>query len=438
MPLTPDSSYSTLTQIKNKVRRITRSLDETLLTEDQLNEYINTFVLYDFPEHLRLFNLHENFSFYTEAFVDTYDTNTTDSTNPLYNFQNTYLTINQPLYVAGYKVAYYQDQTAFFNLYPKIKNIQSIGTNGNGIQRTFTGYINTQQGNVQPFVQNSGQGTIINRGSVQFNSVDSSNSTLVLIDYPIDVNTGAIIVPNSAENNSTLIGTTDVSGNASGTVPAASGSIGQEFQIGSQIFTVTATSGALTTSGSGSGTFDTTTGAYTFTGCEDLENIYLFDVGLSYGSINYLTGYYSITFPYAPGSSKQINSQVQLVACSRPFAVMFYDGIFTIRPVPDQAYKVEMEVYKRPTEMLAAGDMPKLAEWWQYIALGTCIKIFQDRMDMDSVSLIMPEFKEQEALIQRRTIVQNTTQRSATIYSQDTNPSGSYGNNGWFGGSGFF
>jgi hypothetical protein len=117
---------------------------------------------------------------------------------------------------------------------------------------------------------------------------------------------------------------------------------------------------------------------------------------------------------------------------------MFYDGVFTIRPVPDQAYKVEMEVYKRPTEMLASGDMPKLAEWWQYIALGASVKVFQDRMDMDSVALIMPEFKEQEVLIQRRTIVQNTTQRVATIYSQDTNPSGSYGNNGWSGGGGFF
>ncbi len=54
---------------------------------------------------------------------------------------------------------------------------------------------------------------------------------------------------------------------------------------------------------------------------------------------------------------------------------------------------------------------------------------------LDSVAFIFPEFKEQEALILRRTIVQNTTQRTASIYSEDTNPSGSYGNNGWFGGS---
>lgn len=360
--ITPDSNYSTLVQIQQKVRRLTRSLDESLLTTDQLNQYINTFVLYDFPEHLRLFNLHENFSFYTQAYVDKYYTDTTDTTDPLYNFQNIYLSINQPLYVAGYKVAYYQDQSQFYNLYPKIRNIQSIGTEGNGSDVTFTGYINTMQGNVQPFVENSGQGTIVNRGSVLFNSIDGDNNTLTLVDVPYTIDIGVLTIPN---------------------IPA-------DF------------------------------------------------VNQPNGYINYLTGYFSITFPAAPGAGQQINSQVLLVATSRPFAILFYDGVFTIRPVPDQAYKVEMEVYKRPTELLNSTDMPKLAEWWQYIAYGCAKKIFEDRMDLDSVALILPEFKEQEALILRRTIVQNTTQRTASIYSEDTNPSGSYGNNGWFGGSGFF
>lgn len=72
---------------------------------------------------------------------------------------------------------------------------------------------------------------------------------------------------------SIIIGTTDNTGAASGTVPGSLGAIGQTFIIGSQLFTVTLISGALTTSGPGSGTFDTTTGAFTFTGADPLTTI---------------------------------------------------------------------------------------------------------------------------------------------------------------------
>jgi hypothetical protein len=62
------------------------------------------------------------------------------------------------------------------------------------------------------------------------------------------------------------LGSTDGSGDASGTVSGSQGTIGQTFTIGTQIFTVTASSGALTTTGAGSGTFNTSTGVYSFTG----------------------------------------------------------------------------------------------------------------------------------------------------------------------------
>lgn len=69
-----------------------------------------------------------------------------------------------------------------------------------------------------------------------------------------------------------IIGTTDGSGNSSGTVSGGSGFIGQVFTIGNTAFSVVVTNGALLASQIndkpivGSGTFDTTTGNYTFTG----------------------------------------------------------------------------------------------------------------------------------------------------------------------------
>jgi hypothetical protein len=80
-------------------------------------------------------------------------------------------------------------------------------------------------------------------------------------------------------------------------------------------------------------------------------------------------------------------------------------------------YRVDVEVYVRPTELLASTDEPKLAQWWQYIAYGATKKVFEDRLDQESIQLIMPEFKQQELLVLRETIMQMSNERSATIFT---------------------
>lgn len=354
-PLTPDSSYSTLSKIKTKIRRLTRSLSTAQLSEDDLDQYINTFVLYDFPEHVRLFNLKTVLTFFTKAYVDTYATNTTDTTDPLYNFKNRYITVNPPVYVAGYQTLYTQSRDQFYSIYPMINSINSIGTLGDGVTTAYAGNINTNQSNVV----GADQGSLIVPNSVLFDSIDVDGVTLTLIDFP--------------SVNSVLIGYLG----APGSDATAVGNSGQ---------------------------------------------------------INYVTGDYSLVFPTAPAAGAIINSQVVIVQPSMPQAVLFYNGEFIMRPIPDQAYRVTIEAYMRPTEMLAADQLPELSEFWQYISLGSAIKVFQDRMDMESVAQIMPEFRQQQLLITRRTIVQQTNQRVSTIYTQQSEGSASQG---WFaGGSG--
>lgn len=79
------------------------------------------------------------------------------------------------------------------------------------------------------------------------------------------------------------IAMTDGSGNATGTVPGGSGSLGQTFVIGNTLFTVVVTSGALAVSSLtaaapvGTGTFNITTGAYTFSLATPLSNIFYSD-----------------------------------------------------------------------------------------------------------------------------------------------------------------
>ena len=134
------------------------------------------------------------------------------------------------------------------------------------------------------------------------------------------------------------------------------------------------------------------------------------------GSIDYVTG--EATLLFAQPITGDINGQNIPYKASRPLAVLFFNDIFFLRPVPDQAYKVSMEAYTTPTQLMAAGDEPVLNEWWQYLAFGASKKILEDRLDVDGLSKIMPLLEEQQRLVLRRTIVQQTNERTATIYTE--------------------
>ena len=324
---------SSLAAIQKKVRRLTRTPSEAQLSTDDLNQYINTFVLYDFPEQLRLFNLHSTFTFYTQPNVGWYNTQTTNPSDQLYNFDQLYLTVNPPVYVSGMEIYFCQNPEQFFSLYPPILSIVQQSA-GNGSTTSFSGVLS---------------GTPVLQGNVLFNSITPFNTGIKLVDDPSTLNPS--------------------------------------------------------------------------TGYANL-------IGDGTGTINYITGQYTLNFSDAPGSGIPINSQTFVYQAAQPQSMLYYDGVFQLRPVPDQVYPVKIEVYQRPTELLA-GNSPLLQEWWQYIAYGAAIKVLQDRMDQESVQLLLPEFKAQEHLILRRTIVQQTPNRTSTIYQQQTDGGGQF--NGFWG-----
>lgn len=358
---------STLEAIQTKVRRITRSPSEAQLTTDDLNNYINTFVVYDFPEHLRMFNLRTTFSFWCSPYQDVYTTDIASyggasqaANNELYDFQNRYLSIDKPLYIAGYQSFYSQSREQFFAIYPKLNNIQAVG-NGDGITTTFSGTIPILSQGANP-ATNTG-GSCLVKGNVLFSSVDVNNNGLSMVDVPLlDSTTG---------------------------LPTVWGNLypaGQQPAVGPLVTVPYATDANL------------------------IANNY----------INYVTGQFVVTFLAAPLAGAQISSQTLPQVLSLPQAMLFYDNKMVLRPVPDQPYQINFEAYIRPSQLLQTTSQPALNEWWQYIAYGSAKKVFEDRMDLDSVAQIMPEFKKQEALCQRRTIVQYTTERVATIYTEQT------------------
>ena len=313
MPV-PDTNYSTLEKIKIKIRRITRNASSAQLSDSEIENYVNTFILYDMPANIKLDSLTEVITFFTVPNVDTYDTNTTDTDHPLYNFKNKYTNVREPVYIAGIRASYYQSVEEFHNIYPASNGKVSIGT-GDGLITNFTG---------------------------------------TLSDAPV--------LPSQV-----TVSSKDTVGNA-------------------------------------------------LLAYDDGEGGFIGDAS-ALSTFNYSTSQYYVSFTAAPAAGEDIWMQTVAYTAGKPNSLLFFNDKFTIKPVPDIAYRIEILAYKRPTQMLVNSQLPELSEWWEYIALGAGIKVLQDRLDMETVALLMPIFKQQEILIGRRKIMQNSEKRSVTIYS---------------------
>jgi hypothetical protein len=331
---------STLAAIRTKVRRITRSPSASQISDAALDEYINTAILYNFPEQLRLFSLRTTLTFYTQPFVDVYRTDTIDPTNPLYNFRNKYIAVHPPLFLAGVQSLYTQQRDVFYGYWPQTNTIADTQLRGNGAAGPFAGIIQAH-----PCLQSN----------VVLSCLDASGTSMVLVDYPVSNTLGALGLPNQPQ-----------------VLPSP------------------------------------------------------------YGQINYVTGAFTAVFSGLTAVQAVIYSSVIAYQPGKPLSVLYYDDTFTMRPVPDKTYTVQLEVDVRPTELINSTDVPYLEQWWQYISYLACKLIFEDRMDLESTQMIMPALKEQEDFVLRSTLTQQANERTVTVYTQ-----GKQLGFGWFGPGGW-
>lgn len=306
---------TTLEKIRKKVRRLTATPSALQLPDSEIDEYIDTFYTQDLPAHLKLWNLHETYTFYTQQQVDEY-------TLPL----NTFLNISPPVYIAGYECFYTQRREQFFRIYPKIEFSEDVAT-GNGTAGTYTFTLT----NIP-----------VLKRSFLVSAVDSNNVTRTLVDLPTTDLVGVLVVP------------------------------------------------------------DTTTPTL--------------------GTINYVTGVVSVTnFGDTISSGTTINAQYTPYVANRPAGMLFYDDTITLRPVPDKAYKVDVQTYRTPSQLLdQEGDSPDVQQWWQYIAFGAAYKILEDRQDTETMQALAARLDEQKQLVLHQTIEQNKVEQTPTIYSEQT------------------
>lgn len=345
---------NTLADIRSKVRKITARPSAVQISDSEIDKYINTFYVYDMPEHLKFESLRYNYEFTTTANIPVYPLPT-----------DTYLTEMPPVFVAGYQSYMTQSRENFFRINPMLNYMQQQvytgdGTNGSG--GTYTGQ--------------------------------------VLSNLPICPG----FKPNPPGAYSTWTSTNDI--------PASQ--LNWNLIV-SALGTPNATSGI----------------APSITLVDDGQG-HLFDPAdtsinpaNARGTINYITGALSITnFSAAIPTGNAINVQYIPYVANRPQSCVFFQDQIILYPIPDQAYTISFEAYKLPTAFLATDTLgtstPQIKEWWQLLAYGAADKIFSDNGDLENMMKFRPLLDEQMNLCLRRTIVQQTSERSATIYTEQT------------------
>lgn len=371
------SASSDLSTIRQKVRNVSATASSNSLTDQEIDFYINTYLIYDFPENLRLKTLHTNYVFYTDPNVDTYDF-------PV----EQYISVQKPVYVNGYQQEYSQNQDYFYQLWPKINFEQVLATgNGANVSPTLNNLTSLPAlrncvslsaeigGNTISFKDN-GEGVFISEG-LTITSISNAASAVVTLNTP-----NHPFVPTDTIFISGVFGMTAINGGP---------------------YTVSAVAGNLITINVNSTSF----GVYTSGGEMTKQD----------GTVNYLTGAITMNWGQAPDNGTNIYASYLPYVASRPRTVLFFHNQFVFRPVPDKAYKVETEVFIVPTQLLSNGQAPELRQWWQLIALGAALKIFEDTQNMEDYQKVFPLYQMQEVLANRRTIKQQTQERVATPFS---------------------
>ncbi|MGD2065709.1 MAG: ubiquitin-activating E1 FCCH domain-containing protein [Candidatus Bathyarchaeota archaeon] len=372
-----------LDQIKLKIRRITKSPNPTQLTDQQIVDYVNWYYLYDFPEELRLKSLKTNYIFFTEANEDRYRL-------PV----NRFVSVEPPLYIAGFESWWSQNQDEFYRQYPKNAELQNRIATGNGTAGPYTFTLSTSpvlKQCVTITTQDSGGNGIALIDDGEGNFIEADQTTV-----SISNSTQANPVQVTAENHLLSTGDTITIFGVNG-MTELNGNTYVVNVINANNFTLNGIDGTGFTAYTSGGSF--------------VKGV------SSFGTINYTTGAVSVTFRLSIPSGTDIDASAVPYTASRPFAALFYNNEFILRPVPDRGYKVEVAAFRNPSDLLDDSQDPTLNEWWELIALGAALKIFTDRRELQVLAQYKPLYEEQLLHATRRTIIQQRNQRAATIYT---------------------
>lgn len=438
---------STYTFIEKKVRRLTASASQSALSSADIQQAVNTFYNSDFPYAIKIDQQRSVYKFLTIPNVDRYPVDV----NNMQGFR-------APVYFEGIQGNFFKNRDQLYNLYPRYPTqfqqgvgslsgiITGIAQPSNPTSITSpshnlaTGAMITIS-NVLGMVQLNGNTytiTVVDPNTFTLNGIDNtafgaylSGGTWISTSNSASFslfgnNVNSFPAPNSGILSTQLvIGGIDINGNPIRIIDDG-GAVVDGFGIGS----------------------NTTQGRLIFLNQNTVgNNVYLNTLNVQQpaipalsplpapsppspltpqycGTVNYVTTQINLTLPVSPMPGTQLNIWAATYQVGRPYNLLFWNNELTIRPIPDNVYLCEVEVYQTPAQFMNTTDNPILNQWAQYIAYGAAMEILRDRQDMEGVENLREGFMRQEALVLERQSIEEIGQPNYTLFN---NTQGGFG-----------
>jgi len=372
---------STYTFIEKKVRRLTASASEASLSSADIQTAVNLFYSNDFPYAIKIDQQRSVYKFLTIPNVDRYPVDV----NNLQGFR-------APVYFEGIQGNFFKNRDQLYNLYPRYPTqFQPVG--GDGVTTTFT--FTLFGNNVNPFPQpNFG----ILSTQLVIGGIDVNGDPIRIIDDGGAVVNGFGIGSNTTNGRLLFIKQNNVGNN----VYLDASNVQQPAIPPLSPLPIPSPASPLTPQ--------------------------------YCGTVNYVTTSITVTFPVAPAAGTMINVWAATYQVGRPYNLLFWNNELTVRPVPDNVYLCEVEVFQTPSQFMQTTDNPILNQWAQYIAYGTAMEILRDRQDMEGVENLKEGFMRQEGLVLERQAVEEIFQPNITMFNSTQRGFGVGSGNGYGGG----
>jgi len=449
-------SDSTYTFIETKVRRLTASASEAALSSADIQRAVNRFYSQDFPYAIKLDQTRQIYKFLTIPNVDRYPVDI----NNLQGFR-------APVYFEGRPGNFFKNRDQLYNLYPRnaTQFQQGAGVSGsitNIIQPSNPTQITSPDHNLQNgsiiTILNVGGMTQLNGNTYTVTVVDANNFTLNGID---NTAYGAYTSGGTWSSQNTFSFT--LFGQNQNPFPQPNfGILSTQLVIGGidvngDPIRVIDDGGAVVNAlGIGS---NTTNGQLLFVQQNNVgNNVYLDALNVQQpaipplsplpvpsppvsltpqycGTVNYVTTQIDLLIPVPLQAGSVLNIWAATYQVGRPYNLLFWNNELTIRPVPDNVYLVEVEVYQTPVQFMTLTQNPVLDQWAQYISFGVAMEILRERQDMEGVENLREGFMRQEALVLERQSIEEIQQPNITLFNSTQ---GSYGYGIGYGSGGVF
>lgn len=384
-------SDTTYAFIEKKIRHLTASASESALSSADIQSAVNLFYTNDFPYAIKIDQQRSVYKFITIPNVDRYPVDVN-------NIQG----VRAPVYFEGVQGNLFKNRDQLFNLYPRSPT-QFQPISGDGVTTSFT--FRLFGNGTNPFPQANGG---ILSTQVVVGGVDVNGNPIRIID-----DGGGVINSYGIGNNTTTGQLLFVQQNA----------VGNNVYLDSTNTQQQAIPNTSPIGGQENANLPNT--AYPPSPATPQYC----------GTVNYVTTEMTINFPVAPANGTNINVWASTYNVGRPYNLLFWNNEFTIRPVPDNCYLVEVETFQTPSQFMNSTSHPILNQWSQYIAYGVSLEILRDRQDMEGVNNLMEGFKRQEALVLERQSIEEINQPNITLFNSTSGRFGAGG--GWGIGAGF-